>query len=77
MTVTHPLGGCPVGANSSKGAIDDIGRVYDGSKPAGSKDIHQGLYVLDASAIPGALGVNPTYTIVTHAVRCMNTVVAP
>ena len=72
VTVVHPLGGCPIGADSSTGAIDADGRVYNGDSPAGSKDVHNGLYVVDAAAIPGALGVNPTYTIVTHAVRCMD-----
>ncbi len=76
VTVTHPLGGCTIGANSADGVVDEFGRVFDGSKPEGSTDVLEGLYIVDASAIPGALGVNPTYTIVTHAVRCMDQVVA-
>ncbi len=76
VTVVHPLGGCPIGVNSAQGAVDAFGRVFDGSKPVGSTDVLEGLYVVDAAAIPGALGVNPTYTIVTHAVRCMDNVVA-
>lgn len=74
VTVVHPLGGCPIGPTSREGAIDKLGRVFDGSKPEGSTDVLEGLYVVDAAAIPGALGVNPTYTIVTHAVKCMNKV---
>jgi choline dehydrogenase-like flavoprotein len=70
VTVVHPLGGCPIGADATKGTIDRDGRVFDGS--TGNKtDVHDGLYVVDASAIPGALAVNPTFTIVTHAVRCL------
>ncbi len=37
--------------------------------PSGSNNLAD-----EAAAIPGALGVNPTYTIVTHAVKCMNNV---
>ena len=74
VTVVHPLGGCPIGPTSGEGAIDAFGRVFDGSKPEGSTDLLKGLYVVDAAAIPGALGVNPTYTIVTHAVKCMDNV---
>jgi len=75
VTVVHPLGGCPIGDNASLGAIDRDGRLYDGSSSA-QAGVHEGLYVVDAAAIPGALAVNPTYTIVTHAVRCLDKIVA-
>ena len=68
VTVVHALGGIPIGEDSSKGAADNLGRVYDGSNGG----VHKGLYVVDAAAIPGALGVNPTFTIVTQAVRTVN-----
>ena len=76
VTVSHPLGGCPIGDDASGGAIDHDGRVYDGSSPNGT-DVHEGLYVVDGSAIPGSLAVNPTFTIVTHAVKCLDKIVAP
>lgn len=76
VTVVHPLGGCPIGADSSHGAADSLGRLYDGSKPPGGADVHKGLYVVDAAAIPGALGVNPTFTIVTQAVRTVENALA-
>lgn len=76
VTVVHPLGGCPIGDDVTLGAIDRDGRVYDGSSSVAT-DVHEGLYVVDAAAIPGALAVNPTFTIVTHAVRCVNNVVPP
>lgn len=74
VTVVHPLGGCPIGTSRSLGVVDQDGRVYDGDG-ANETSVHEGLYVIDAAAIPGALAVNPTYTIVTHALRCMNKIV--
>ncbi len=75
VTVVHPLGGAPIGSNSDLGAVDSFGRVYDGSSPGGQA-VHQGLYVVDAAAIPGALGVNPTFTIVAQAVRTVENAMA-
>lgn len=65
VTVVHPLGGCPIGADKAAGAVDDLGRVYD----ADGAGTLPGLYVVDASVLPGALGVNPTLTLVAQAVR--------
>ena len=76
VTVVHPLGGCPIGADRTTGAIDRDGRVYDGDA-ASDTGVHQGLYVVDGAAVPGALAVNPTYTIVTHAVRCVKKAAGP
>ena len=58
VTTVHPLGGCPMGENADTGAVDGLGRVFDGQ---GS--VHEGLYVADGSMIRGALGVNPFLTI--------------
>jgi cholesterol oxidase len=58
----HPLGGATLGA-----ACDMFGRV----------DGHRGLYVTDASLIPGTTGAcNPTWTIAALAERCLDDVVA-
>ncbi len=65
FTVVHPLGGCTIGADKKKGGVDHYGRVFDEANNGTLK----GLYVVDASVIPGALGVNPTLTIVAQAAR--------
>jgi cholesterol oxidase len=68
LTIPHPLGGCTIGANRTEGVIDEYGRVYD----AGADNVsgtHDGLFVVDGSAIPGALAVNPTLTITAQALK--------
>jgi cholesterol oxidase len=58
MTV-HPLGGCPMGDDPARSVVDDAGRVRG----------YEGLYVLDGSIVPTALGVNPSKTIAALAER--------
>jgi len=65
--VVHPLGGCPIGGSSSDGVANGNGQVFD--TKSGAQSVHKGLYVIDASIIPGALAVNPTLSIVSMAVR--------
>jgi cholesterol oxidase len=55
----HPLGGCPMSDDPATGVVDDGGRVHG----------HEGLYVLDGSIVPTALGVNPSKTIAALAER--------
>ncbi len=55
----HPLGGCPMADDSAAGVVDDAGKVHDCA----------GLYVLDGSTVPTALGVNPSKTIAALAER--------
>ena len=69
LIVVHPLGGCAIGATNSEGVVDEFGRVFDGSKPPGSKDVLPGLYIVDGSVIPGALAANPTLTISAQALK--------
>jgi cholesterol oxidase len=69
LVITHPLGGCPIGATSADGVVDVLGRVFDGSKPPGATDVLPGLYVVDGSVIPGALAANPTLTIAAQALK--------
>ena len=76
LTITHPLGGCGIGPTRETGVVDEVGRVYD---PSGATEtaVHQGLYVVDGSAMPGALGVNPTLTISAHALKAVTAAVQP
>jgi cholesterol oxidase len=55
----HPLGGCPMSDDPARGVTDDRGRVHG----------YDGLYVLDGSIVPTALGVNPSKTIAALAER--------
>jgi len=67
VVVTHPLGGCPIGNSSTSGVVDPEGRVFNTS--TGASTVHPGLFVMDASTVPGPLAVNPTLTIVALALR--------
>ena len=55
----HPLGGCPMADDPAAGVVDDAGKVHG----------CEGLYVLDGSIVPTALGVNPSKTIAALAER--------
>lgn len=55
----HILGGCPMGASAASGVIDAGHQVHG----------HPGLFVVDGSAIPANLGVNPSLTITAMAER--------
>jgi cholesterol oxidase len=55
----HPLGGCPMSDDPAAGVVNDRGRVHG----------YDGLYVLDGSIVPTALGVNPSKTIAALAER--------
>lgn len=55
----HILGGAVMGADAGEGVIDTDHEVFG----------HPGLYVVDASAIPANVGVNPSLTITAMAER--------
>ncbi|HEX4673307.1 MAG TPA: GMC family oxidoreductase, partial [Solirubrobacteraceae bacterium] len=59
FATVHPLGGCPMADDPADGVVDDMGRVHG----------LPGLYVLDGSIVPKALGVNPSKTIAALAER--------
>jgi len=67
LVTIFPLGGCPMGPTSTEGVVDATGRVFNTSR--GSQAIYPGLYVTDASIIPGPLAVQPTLTIVALALK--------
>lgn len=48
--------------------VDEFGRVYDDAGGA-LTDIHEGLYAVDGSVMPRALGPNPTLTISAQALK--------
>jgi len=64
LITAHPLGGCCMGEDADHGAVDADGRVFDGEG-----GVHQGLYVIDGSVLPMAVGVNPFLTIAAVAER--------
>lgn len=66
VTITHPLGGCRIGKDATRGVVDEHGRVFDASATG---KYYDGLYVADAAIIPSALGVNPSLTISALALR--------
>ncbi len=57
----HFLGGCAIGETAEQGVIDAYHRVYG----------HDGLHVVDGSAISANLGVNPSLTITAQAERAL------
>jgi cholesterol oxidase len=61
-STAHILGGCAVGPDPDHGVVDGQSRVYG----------HEGLYVVDGSAIPANLGVNPSLTITAMAEHAMS-----
>ena len=62
----HPLGGCPMADDPAAGVVDDAGKVFG----------YEGLYVLDGSIVPTAIGVNPSKTIAALAERGVETLLA-
>lgn len=62
----HILGGCGIGADETRGVIDVNHEVFG----------YPGLYVIDGSAIPANLGVNPSLTITAMAERAMSKIPA-
>lgn len=74
ITLSHPLGGCRLAEDGTRGVVDQYGRVFDASRP-GAQGFHKGLFIADGSIIPTALGVNPSLTISTLALRIADQVI--
>jgi cholesterol oxidase len=58
----HFMGGCAIGDSPETGVIDPFQRLYG----------HEGLHVVDGSAITANLGVNPSLTITAQAERALS-----
>jgi cholesterol oxidase len=65
LVTVHPLGGCAMADDGSRGAVDDRGRVFTGE----GADVHEGLLVADGAIVPRPLAVNPLLTISALAER--------
>jgi cholesterol oxidase len=61
-TTAHVLGGAAIAAGPEAGVIDASHQAFG----------HPGLYVVDGSAVPANLGVNPSLTITALAERAMS-----
>jgi cholesterol oxidase len=59
LLTAHPLGGCPMGSDPAASVVKHTGEVWG----------YDGLYVIDGSIVPTALGVNPSMTIGALAER--------
>jgi cholesterol oxidase len=57
----HILGGCAIGASPADGVVDAGHEAFG----------HPGLFVVDGSAAPADIGVNPSLTITALAERCL------
>ncbi|GAA0551963.1 GMC family oxidoreductase [Paractinoplanes ferrugineus] len=58
----HILGGATIGESPAAGVLDPYHRVYG----------YAGLHIVDGSAVPANLGVNPSLTITAMAERAMS-----
>ncbi len=58
----HILGGCVMGKDETEGVTDSKHKVFG----------YDNMYVVDGSAIPANLGVNPSLSITAMAERAMN-----
>ncbi|MGK5094339.1 GMC family oxidoreductase [Deltaproteobacteria bacterium TL4] len=66
LTAYHPLGTCRLGASKEKSVISPEHEVWD----------LKNLFVVDGSAVPGPLGVNPQITIMSLAMRAAEFIAA-
>src|ERR1043166_5024882 len=74
IALSHPLGGCIMATDGTRGAVDQYGRVFDKTK-TGARPFYEGLYIADASIIPTALGVNPSLTISALSLRIADQII--
>ncbi|HEV2991433.1 MAG TPA: GMC oxidoreductase [Candidatus Angelobacter sp.] len=59
LVTAHPLGGCHMATDASKGVVNDRGEVFG----------YKNLYIADGSIVPTSVGFNPSRTIGALAER--------
>lgn len=65
VLTAHPLGGCPIGFTRNDGLVNSYGEVFG----------YPGLYVVDGSMMPGAIGPNPSLTIAAISDRAADHII--
>lgn len=71
LTSVHPLGGCIMAEDCSRGVINHKGQVFHGGGDTSATAVHSGLYVCDGAALPRSVGIHPLFTITALAERTM------
>ncbi|CAH1758971.1 6683_t:CDS:10 [Entrophospora sp. SA101] len=59
LVSVHPLGGCNMASDGSKGVVNHKGQVFTGS----GVEVYEDLYICDGSIVPTSLAINPFLTI--------------
>ncbi len=71
LTTVHPLGGCVMADDRTRGVINHKGQVFHGGAELSPTAIYSGLYVCDGAALPRSVGIHPLFTITALAERTM------
>ena len=66
LITVHPLGGCGMAQDASKGVVNHKGQVFCSGA---TESVYENLYAMDGAVIPCALGVNPLLAISALAER--------